>query len=594
MKGEDGSIERAFSTKGSDFHNRGADSSRAAVPASKENRDPSQTVSPFEHNKALEEAEASPIVRLTHRAKTERPPPPTSVHSPSPPGTISPFSSLDHEHLLAADAARRALISSSKIALGGSTIPLGYYFAEIALGTPPQRFQMIVDTGSAIMYVPAKECVSCGRGHESPPYDHGASSTYSLLLCSAATCAGSTPATCPSPDSPCLYQQHYSEGSSTSGTVAIDVLWLPGVTGASKIMFGCETRETGLLYTQAADGIIGLGRGPGSIIAQLAQQRAVEDAFSLCFGGVEGGGAMVFGSVGVLPGTVWVPMLPQTSMESMYFADVYGLQVGGSAVSLDSGSVPVTAMVDSGTTYTYLPSVLYGPLVARLLQAIPLSLVPVPKRSLSAACWGKVTSLIGPSSPFPTMGFVFANGVVVELPPDNYLFKHPSLGGAYCLGIFSSGQHGATIGGISVHNLLVTYDRAHQLFGFARLNCSAMADGSLTLPKPQTSFPNLNAPNKTRYANTSAPTYARIPFRTANMPAMNASSLASARARDPVPNPWAATLEGLLYDESPAPVPASGMGKSPPETEPPGTAEKADGSAQGNEPVTGASTGHER
>lgn len=55
----------------------------------------------------------------------------------------------------------------------------------------------------------------------------------------------------------------------------------------------------------------------------------------------------------------------------MYFADVYGLQVGGSAVSLDAASVPVTAMIDSGTTYTYLPSALYGPLVARVSHQTP-------------------------------------------------------------------------------------------------------------------------------------------------------------------------------------------------------------------------------
>lgn len=105
--------------------------------------------------------------------------------------------------------------------------------------------------------------------------------------------------------------------------------------------------------------------------------------------------------------------------------------------------------------------------------------------------------------------------------------------------------------GISVHNLLVTYDRAHQLFGFAPLNCSAVADGSLTLPKPQTSFPNLDKSHG--YANTSTPTYARIPFRKA----LNASSLTSARASDLVPNPWA-TLEGpfLYEDDAPAPAPA--------------------------------------
>jgi hypothetical protein len=50
----------------------------------------------------------------------------------------------------------------------------------------------------------------------------------------------------------------------------------------------------------------------------------------------------------------------------MYFTDLLGLQVGGSPIPLDPSSVPVIAMIDSGTTYTYLPPVLYTPLVAKV------------------------------------------------------------------------------------------------------------------------------------------------------------------------------------------------------------------------------------
>jgi hypothetical protein len=126
------------------------------------------------------------VVKLTHRAKVEASSPqqcppsdaplksatpnqvtqPFDTESPKASAETTFFSSSNHEHLLAADLARRQLISTSKISLGGSTVPLGYYFADIALGTPPQGFTMIVDTGSAITYVPSKDCSSCGGSHE--------------------------------------------------------------------------------------------------------------------------------------------------------------------------------------------------------------------------------------------------------------------------------------------------------------------------------------------------------------------------------------------------------------------------------------------
>ena len=47
--------------------------------------------------------------------------------------------------------------------LSGDILSHGYFSAEVTVGTPPQRFSLIVDTGSSITAVPCAECMPSQR-----------------------------------------------------------------------------------------------------------------------------------------------------------------------------------------------------------------------------------------------------------------------------------------------------------------------------------------------------------------------------------------------------------------------------------------------
>lgn len=120
----------------------------------------------------------------------------------------------------------------------------------------------------------------------------------------------------------CTYERQYAEMSTSSGVLGKDVISFgeQSELEPQRAVFGCENVETGDLYSQKADGIMGLGRGELSIVDQLVDRGVISDSFSLCYGGMDvGGGAMVLG--GVSPPTDMV--FTHSNPVRRYVLDIY-------------------------------------------------------------------------------------------------------------------------------------------------------------------------------------------------------------------------------------------------------------------------------
>lgn len=132
-------------------------------------------------------------------------------------------------------------------------------------------------------------------------------------------------------------------------------------------------------------------------------------------------------------------------------------------------------VLDSGTTYAYLPEAAFEAFKHAILKELEgVHMIKGPDPSYNDICFSGAGSDVSQlSKTFPSVDMVFGKGQKLSLSPENYLFRHSRVTGAYCLGIFQNGKDPTTLlGGIIVRNTFVMYDREHEKIGFWKTNCS--------------------------------------------------------------------------------------------------------------------------
>ncbi|KAI8870580.1 acid protease [Ramicandelaber brevisporus] len=148
---------------------------------------------------------------------------------------------------------------STKLAESGtvSNLPLSnyvdmIYYGEIEIGTSPQKFTVVFDTGSSDAWVPSAKCKSEGCANHKH-FDGAASSTYT--------------------SSTTQFSIEYGTGSA-SGTVSSDNLNIAGMM-LEKYQFGEAHQVAAFFERLPFDGIVGMG------FPEISQQRVNPFIFEL-------------------------------------------------------------------------------------------------------------------------------------------------------------------------------------------------------------------------------------------------------------------------------------------------------------------------
>eukprot|EP00922_Rhytidocystis_sp_ex-Travisia-forbesii_P034723 GHVS01051563.1.p1 GENE.GHVS01051563.1~~GHVS01051563.1.p1 ORF type:complete len:641 (-),score=99.04 GHVS01051563.1:1256-3109(-) len=379
------------------------------------------------------------------------------------------------------------LTSSPSLALSATDVPdvvtpvygnlfrLAYFFVDILVGSPPQRQSVIIDTGSSLLGFPCQGCTKCGE-HIDLKFDLHASSTGKWLPCSSGKCADSCVLSGEDRNK-CRYSQHYAEGSSINGFYVSDLVAIGSHQhsggGITYDFIGCHMVETNLFTTQEAAGIVGMSYRRRANQPTLVDQLFTvleKKVFAICLS--EDGGEMSLGGFtdkhhrssgtdGRKDQVQWVNVKGSKS----YSVPLTSITIDGkTAGSKQSHFGP--AVVDSGTTYTYLPSVPFE-VVRKTLAALCTSTNSCNFTAENNPCWA-----IKPGNSFPsflpTMK-VSLGDVSIDWLPDSYLYY--SSNNRWCLGIAREHSTNTVLGMSFFKNKHVIFDRGENKIGFVVASC---------------------------------------------------------------------------------------------------------------------------
>ncbi|XP_076853552.1 gastricsin-like [Brachyhypopomus gauderio] len=314
------------------------------------------------------------------------------------------------------------------------------YYGVISVGTPPQSFKVLFDTGSSNLWVDSIYCntQACTTHTQFNPQE---SSTYR-----------STSET---------FYLPYGAGS-LNGVFGYDTVTLSGISVSGQEI-GLSTNEPGQNFVVAQfDGILGLAYPSLSSGSQMPlfdnmmqQELLQQDLFAVYLSPNEQSGSEVaFGGVdpNMYQGTLyWTPVTSQTYWQ----IGIQGFQIQGQETGWCSHYGGCQAIVDTGTSALTVPQ----SYMASLMQSI----------GAQGNSYGQYFVDCSQVGNLPTLAFII-NGVSFPLPPSAYIQDQ----NGYCVvnitPTYLPSQNGQPLwifGDVFLRTYYSVYDRANNQVAFA-------------------------------------------------------------------------------------------------------------------------------
>ncbi|XP_028770034.1 aspartyl protease AED3-like [Neltuma alba] len=357
--------------------------------------------------------------------------------------------------------ARRSVVP---IASGRQITQNPTYIVRVKVGTPPRTFLMAMDTNNDAAWLPCDGCVGCSS---SVVYSPVKSTSTRNVNCGAPQCKQVPNPTCAG--SACAFNLTYGSSSIAANLVQDTVkLAADPVPGYA---FGCIQKTTG--SSVPAQGLLGLGRGPLSLLSQT--QHLYQSTFSYClpsFKALNFSGSLKLGPVAQPKRIKFTPLLKNPRRSSLYYVNLIGIRVGRRIVDIPPAALafnPTTGagtIFDSGTVFTRLVEPAYIAVRDAFRRRVG--------RNLVATSLGGFDTCYKVPINAPTITFMF-KGMNVTLPQDNLLI-HSTVGGITCLAMAAAPDNVNSvlnvIANMQQQNHRVLYDVPNSRLGVARERCT--------------------------------------------------------------------------------------------------------------------------
>lgn len=232
--------------------------------------------------------------------------------------------------------------SDSKTLKGGHGVPLSnymnaQYYAPITIGTPPQEFSVVLDTGSSNLWVPSTQCssIACFLHKK---YDSSASSTYK--------------------PNGTEFAIRYGSGS-LEGFVSQDTLSIAGLD-VPKQDFAEATKEPGLAFAFGKfDGILGMGYDTISVnrivppfYNMIKNKQLDSEVFAFRLGDSDqDGGECIFGGYDADAFTGKLHYIP-VRRKGYWEVELEAVKFGKETLELENTG----AAIDTGTSLIVMPT----------------------------------------------------------------------------------------------------------------------------------------------------------------------------------------------------------------------------------------------